>query len=77
MTDKVCERFDKFLSEKGEGIHYFRGNLFGCYTKNGVNTNGRKEVEEVSCNWGKGILNKVHISENGGSGKFYLDMRCF
>ncbi|AMQ10989.1 hypothetical protein [Brazilian marseillevirus] len=81
MADDVCERFNSFLREKGEGMHFFHGNLHNCYTRKRVETLGRDitAVEDMSCNWSN-LLNIVKIRgevDLEKQGKFYLDERCF
>ncbi|AEA07278.1 conserved hypothetical protein [Lausannevirus] len=80
-SEDICERFNSFLSERGEGTHPFRGNLHDCYTRKRVDTEGRDvvAVESSQCNWSN-LLNYVTIRGEKNpkkQGHFYLDERCF
>lgn len=80
-SEDICERFNSFLKNKGEGTHLFQGNLHKCYTFKRVETEGRdvEAVESPPCRWDD-ILNYVHIhgeKDPNRKGKFYLDERCF
>nr|UDO47557.1 hypothetical protein [Pandoravirus massiliensis] len=80
-TDETCQRFNKFLRQRSDGQHWFRGNLFDCYEGQTIDTQGRRVTAiEVDCNWRAGILNSVVIKESAdvqGDSEFDLDLRCF
>lgn len=80
-TDETCQQFNRFLREKGEGTHFFRGNLHQCYVQRAADTQGRRVAAiEIDCDWRNGMLNRVVIEGPVGTGEsdnFYLDERCF
>ncbi|AVK76188.1 hypothetical protein pkur_cds_545 [Pandoravirus kuranda] len=80
-TDETCQRFNRFLREKTEGNHYFRGDLHECYVERAADTQGRQvRAVEWECDWKRGIFNFVEIKgsvNDQATGDFDLDERCF
>lgn len=80
-VDETCQRFNRFLRERTEGTHLFRGNLHDCYINRGADTQGRQVAAvEIDCDWTDGMLNRVTIKgsvDDRAASDFYLDERCF
>ncbi|ADB03883.1 toxin of RelE/StbE family [Marseillevirus marseillevirus] len=83
MTEDICERFNKFLKGRKDGVHYFRGKLRDCYAEQRVETQGRKIFAfelAYECSWPDNHMVKVYIEgevNEKKQGEFIFDETCF